>query len=241
MNSSVGGTALCFIGATIVLAFFFLATAIRIVPAHLRLVVFRLGRPLDTPKGPGIAVLIPTIDRSVTVDLREQSREISDQEATTKDFIPVSIDFRWYYKVLDPVKVVVSVGNIEAVTAGLISTELRKMIREIDSGHLSSEHGRICNEISTEPRLREALEGFGVVMTSFEIMKLVVDDRKKQMDEANSSVGTFGETQTTVHNSGTVIIGDRVWDAMSAKPIAPKSRVRVKRVVLEIEEDASTR
>ncbi|HEX9332283.1 MAG TPA: NfeD family protein, partial [Anaerolineales bacterium] len=139
------------------------------------------------------------------------------------------------------VKVVVSVGNIEAVTAGLISTELRKMIREIDSGHLSSEHGRICNEISTEPRLREALEGFGVVMTSFEIMKLVVDDRKKQMDEANSSVGTFGETQTTVHNSGTVIIGDRVWDAMSAKPIAPKSRVRVKRVVLEIEEDASTR
>jgi regulator of protease activity HflC (stomatin/prohibitin superfamily) len=161
------------------LGIFSIIGGIHVVPEYQRLVVFRLGRYLDKPKGPGIAFLVPMIDRAVKVDLREQKREISNQEATTKDFIPVFADFRWYYKVLDPIKAVVSVGNVEATTAGIISTKLRKIIHEINAGDLLSEHERIRYEISTDTSLREVFENLGVIVTRFEILKLSAADRKK--------------------------------------------------------------
>ena len=82
----------------LVLAIGILALGWKVVPEYQRLVVFRLGRPLDKAKGPGIVFLVPMIDRALKVDLREQKREISNQEATTKDLIPISCDLRWYYK-----------------------------------------------------------------------------------------------------------------------------------------------
>ena len=77
-----------------------LINAIRIVPEYQRLVVFRLGRVLDKPRGPGIVFLIPIVDRPVRVDLREQIREVPHQVSITKDNAPISIDFLWYYKIL---------------------------------------------------------------------------------------------------------------------------------------------
>ena len=93
--------ALCVVGGLALLLFAFLASAIRVVPEYQRLVVFRLGRCVGT-KGPGIVLLIPVIDRAVKVDLREQVREIPHQTSITEDNAPISIDFLWYYKVLDP-------------------------------------------------------------------------------------------------------------------------------------------
>ena len=86
----------CLTGAILVIGFIFLANAIRIVPEYQRLVVFRLGRSVGA-KGPGIVLLIPVIDRSVKVDLREQIREVPHQTSITKDNAPISIDFLWYY------------------------------------------------------------------------------------------------------------------------------------------------
>ena len=78
MPDFLSSTALCFVGAILVLGFIFLAQAIKIVPEYQRLVVFRLGRNVG-PKGPGIVLLIPVIDRAVRVDLREQLREVPHQ------------------------------------------------------------------------------------------------------------------------------------------------------------------
>ena len=109
--------ALCVVGGLALLLFAFLASAIRIVPEYKRLVVFRLGRCVGT-KGPGIVLLIPVIDRAVKVDLREQVREIPHQTSITKDNAPISIDFLWYYKVLDPAESVLQVGNFETGCPG---------------------------------------------------------------------------------------------------------------------------
>ncbi len=110
-------TALCFVGGLIILLLVLLANAIRIVPEYQRLVVFRLGRCVGA-RGPGIVFLIPVIDRAVKVDLREQVREIPHQTSITKDNAPISVDFLWYYKVLDPTESILQVGNFEVSRPG---------------------------------------------------------------------------------------------------------------------------
>ena len=71
-------TLICLIGVVVLLLIVFLAAAIKIVPEYRRVVVFRLGRCIG-PKGPGLVLLIPFVDRPVMVDLREQVREIPAQ------------------------------------------------------------------------------------------------------------------------------------------------------------------
>ena len=117
MEGIFGGGIACLIGVVLVLGFVFLANAVKIVPEYQRLVVFRLGRSVG-PKGPGLILLIPVIDRAVKVDLREQVREIPHQTAITKDNAGISVDFIWYYKVLDPTESVLQVGNFEVAAQG---------------------------------------------------------------------------------------------------------------------------
>ena len=115
---------LCIGGVVLLGIFVFLSNAIRIVPEYQRLVVFRLGRCVGT-RGPGIVLLIPVIDRAVKADLREQVREIPHQTSITKDNAPISIDFLWYYKVLEPAESVLQVGNFEVAAQGMATTTLR--------------------------------------------------------------------------------------------------------------------
>jgi regulator of protease activity HflC (stomatin/prohibitin superfamily) len=164
------GSGLCFAGGIVVLAFIFLANAIRIVPEYQRLVVFRLGRSIG-PKGPGIVLLIPVIDRAVKVDLREQVREVPHQTSITKDNAPISIDFLWYYKVLDPAESVLQVGNFESAAAGIAATTLRAVIGGIPLDDVLSEREHINNMLRT--RLDEVTERWGVKVTNVEIREII--------------------------------------------------------------------
>jgi regulator of protease activity HflC (stomatin/prohibitin superfamily) len=164
------GSIPCVIGALLIIVFVFLANAIRIVPEYQRLVVFRLGRSIGT-KGPGIVLLIPVIDRGVKVDLREQVREIPHQTSITKDNAPISIDFLWYYKVLDPTESILQVGNFESAAAGIAATTLRAVIGGIPLDDVLSEREHINNMLRT--RLDEVTERWGVKVTNVEIREIV--------------------------------------------------------------------
>lgn len=164
------GTILCLVGAVILLALVFLANAIRVVPEYQRLVVFRLGRCIGS-KGPGLVILIPVVDRAVRVDLREQVREIPHQTSITKDNAPISIDFLWYYKVLDPTESVLQVGNFEAAAQGMATTTLRAVIGGIMLDDVLSEREHINNLLRT--RLDEVTERWGVKVTNVEIREIV--------------------------------------------------------------------
>ena len=170
MNSFLGGGALCFVGVIVLLVFVFLANSIRIVPEYQRLVVFRLGRSVGA-KGPGIVFLIPVIDRAVKVDLREQVREVPHQTSITKDNAPISIDFLWYYKVLDPAESVLQVGNFESAAAGIAATTLRAVIGGIPLDDVLSEREHINNMLRT--RLDEVTERWGVKVTNVEIREII--------------------------------------------------------------------
>lgn len=171
MNTSSWGTTL------ICLVVFFLAfgviavtNIIRIVPEYRRLVVFRLGRNLGQ-RGPGLVILIPIIDKAVMMDLREQVREIPQQTSITKDNAPISIDFLWYYKVIDPEKTVLAVGNFEAAAAGIATTTLRAVIGGIMLDEVLSERENINKMLRT--RLDEVTERWGVKVTNVEIREII--------------------------------------------------------------------
>src|SRR5690606_14706858 len=118
---------LCLVGGILVLFALLLSTAIRIVPEYERIVIFRLGHSQGS-RGPGLVFLIPFIDRGVKVDLREQVREIPHQTSITQDNAAISVDFIWYYKVLDPTATVLQVGHFETAAQGMATTTLRAVI-----------------------------------------------------------------------------------------------------------------
>jgi regulator of protease activity HflC (stomatin/prohibitin superfamily) len=163
--------ALCLVGVIIMALILIIPGIVRIVPEYQRLVVFRVGRCIG-PKGPGILFLLPFgIDRVVKVDLREQVREIPHQTSITKDNAPISIDFLWYYKVLDPTESVLQVGNFEAAAQGMATTTLRAVIGGIPLDDVLSEREHINNMLRT--RLDEVTERWGVKVTNVEIREII--------------------------------------------------------------------
>jgi regulator of protease activity HflC (stomatin/prohibitin superfamily) len=170
MFDSTTTTILCLVGAAVVFFVILLATAIRVVPEYQRLVVFRLGRCVGS-KGPGIVLLVPIIDRGVSTDLREQVREIPHQTSITKDNAAISVDFIWYYKVLDPTESVLQVGNFEAAAQGMATTTLRAVIGGIPLDDVLSERETINNLLRV--RLDEVTERWGVKVTNVEIREII--------------------------------------------------------------------
>lgn len=171
MEGLFGGSLLCIVGAVLIVGLIVVFNMIRIVPEYQRLVVFRLGRVLGKPQGPGLVFLIPGIDRPVRVDLREQVREVPQQTSITKDNAPINIDFLWYFKVMDPSQSVLQVGNFEAAAAGIAATTLRAVIGGIPLDDVLSQREQINTMLRT--RLDEITERWGVKVTNVEIREIV--------------------------------------------------------------------
>ncbi len=145
-------------------------SAVRVVPEYQRLVVLRLGRVMGQ-KGPGLVFLIPFIDSPRMVDLREQVREIPHQTSITKDNAPISIDFLWYYKVVDPTLTVVAVGNFEVSAQGMATTTLRSVIGGILLDDVLSQREHINQTLRV--KLDEVTERWGVKVTNVEIREII--------------------------------------------------------------------
>jgi regulator of protease activity HflC (stomatin/prohibitin superfamily) len=159
----------CLVGVIVLIGIAFLAAAIKIVSEYQRLVVFRLGRCIG-PKGPGLVLLIPLVDRPVLVDLREQVREIPSQTSITLDNAPISIDFLWYFKLFDPEQSVLQVGNFEQAAEGIATTTLRAVIGGILLDDVLSQREKINQALRT--RLDEVTERWGVKVTNVEIREI---------------------------------------------------------------------
>jgi regulator of protease activity HflC (stomatin/prohibitin superfamily) len=200
-----GGSLICLVGGLLVLAAFFLASAIRVVPEYERLVVFRLGRAVGA-KGPGLVLLIPVIDRGQRADLREQVREIPHQTAITKDNASISVDFLWYYKILDPMASVLQVGNFESAAQGMATTTLRAVLGGIPLDDALSEREHINNLLRV--RLDEVTERWGVKVTNVEIREIIppreiLDAMNRQMsaerDRRAQVTASTGEKEAAIN------------------------------------------
>ncbi len=202
---------LCVVAFVVVVVVIFLVNAIRIVNEYQRLVVFRLGRCIGT-KGPGLVLLIPIVDRPVKVDLREQIREVPHQVSITKDNAPISIDFLWYYKVMDPTLSVVGVGNFELSAAGMATTTLRSVIGGIPLDEVLSQREHINQTLRA--KLDEVTERWGVKVTNVEIREIippkdVQDAMNKQMSAERIRRAVVTESLGTQEAAVNVATGNK--------------------------------
>lgn len=154
-------------GGLILLAL--LGSMIRVVPEYQRLVVFRLGKVIGA-KGPGLVILIPVVDRAITVDLREQFREIPQQTSITKDNAPIGIDFLIYWRVVDPVQSVVQVRDFVSAAVGIATTTLRAVIGDILLDDVLAKREYINQALRV--KLDEVTERWGVKVTAVEIREI---------------------------------------------------------------------
>jgi regulator of protease activity HflC (stomatin/prohibitin superfamily) len=218
MNST-NITLICLIAAIAFVVIVFLVSAIKIVPEYRRIVVFRLGRCIG-PKGPGLILLIPFVDRPVMVDLREQVREIPAQTSITQDNAPISIDFLWYYKVFDPVQSVLQVQNFELAAQGIATTTLRSVIGGILLDGVLSEREKI--NTSLRARLDEVTERWGVKVTNVEIREIVPprdvqDSMNRQLTAERTRRAVVTESTGTREAAINVAQGDKQSNILKAE------------------------
>jgi regulator of protease activity HflC (stomatin/prohibitin superfamily) len=135
--------ALVILGIVVVLVVLFAFSAIKVIREYERAIVFRLGRLLPEPKGPGLFVLIPVVDRMVKVDLRTITLNIPPQEVITKDNVPVRVNAVAYFRIVSPKDAIVQVENFMVATSQIAQTTLRSVLGQHVLDELLSEREKI--------------------------------------------------------------------------------------------------
>ncbi len=138
--------------AVLLIVGLYLISSIKILTEYERGVVFRLGRLLPQPKGPGVILVFRPIDRIVRIPLRVETLEVPSQDVVTKDNVTVKVSAVVFFRVLDPAKAVVEVAHYIHATSQLAQTRLRSVLGEADLDELLSERERL------NARLQETLD-----------------------------------------------------------------------------------
>ena len=159
--------ALILVAILLFLVVLFLISAIKVAREYERGIVFRLGRLLAEPKGPGLFLLIPIVDRMVKVDLRTITLNIPPQEVITKDNVPVRVNAVAYFRIVDPANAIVQVENFMVATSQIAQTTLRSVLGQHLLDELLSERDKI-NSILQEI-IDEATAPWGIKVSIVEV------------------------------------------------------------------------
>src|ERR1043166_1094713 len=165
----------------VVIVLIYLLSSIKILREYERGVIFRLGRLLPQPKGPGVILVFAPLDRIVRVSLRIDTLEVPSQDVVTRDNVTVKVNAVIYFRVVDPRLAVIEVSNFLYATSQLAQTTLRSVLGEVDLDTLLSQREML------NLRLQEILDQhtapWGVKVTMVEV---------KQVDLAESMIRAIG-------------------------------------------------
>lgn len=216
----MNGQLIALIVVLVVLLLWLAYSAIKIVAEYERLVVFRLGRVMANPRGPGIVWLWPIIDRPVRVDLREQFLEIPQQSCITSDNAPILIDFLIYWKVTNPHDSVVQVANFAGASQGIATTTLRAVIGDISLDDVLAKREQINNILRT--KLDEVTARWGVKVTTVEIREIlppreVQDAMNRQMSAERNRRAMVTEAGGQKQSAILVAEGDKQSEILKAE------------------------
>ena len=150
------------------------AASVRVLREYERAVVFRLGRLVE-PRGPGLVLLVPTIDRMVRVSLRTVTLTVPPQEVVTRDNIPVRVTAVAYYRVIDPSRAVTEIENVHNGTLQIAQTTLRSVLGGADLDTLLAEREHL-NE-SLQHVIDAQTEPWGIKVTTVEIKDVEIPER----------------------------------------------------------------
>ncbi|MBM4456278.1 MAG: slipin family protein [Chloroflexi bacterium] len=196
----------------IILALLALASsAIKVVQEYERGVIFRLGR-LVGPRGPGLFLIIPFIDRMVKVDLRVVTLDIPSQEAITKDNVTVKVNAVAYFRVVDPANAIVRVEDFRRATWQIAQTSLRSVLGQSDLDELLIHRDEINQKL--QQIIDEQTEPWGIKVSIVEVKDVELPDTLKRA-MARQAEAEREKRAKIIHAEGEFIASQTLKDAAS--------------------------
>src|SRR5437879_5971489 len=212
------------LGVVVFLVVLFLISAIKVAREYERGIVFRLGRLFPEPKGPGLFVLIPVVDRMVKVDLRTITLNIPPQEVITKDNVPVRVNAVAYFRIIAPKDAIVQVENFMVATSQIAQTTLRSVLGQHVLDELLSEREKI-NAILQEI-IDEATGPWGIKVSIVEVKDVEIPS-SMQRAMARQAEAERERRAKIINAEGEFQAAERLKDAavvIEAHPIALQLR-----------------
>lgn len=208
----------------VAIALLYLFSVINILPEYERGVIFRLGRLLPEPKGPGIILVFRPIDRMVRISLRTVVLDVPPQDVITRDNVTVSVNAVVYFRVINPLLAVVEVENYLYATSQLAQTTLRSVLGEAELDDLLSERDKL------NARLQEILDKhtdpWGIKVSQVEIKAV---DLPQEMRRAMSRQAEAEREKRAkiIHAEGEYQASERLLAAarvIAVEPVAVQLR-----------------
>jgi regulator of protease activity HflC (stomatin/prohibitin superfamily) len=230
--------ALIVVGVVLFLVVLFLISALRVAREYERGIIFRLGRLLPEPKGPGLFILIPVIDRMVRVDLRTITLIIPPQEVITKDNVPARVNAVAYFRIVEPKAAIVQVADFMAAASQIAQTTLRSVLGQHLLDELLSERDKI-NAI-LQGIIDEATSPWGIKVSIVEVKDVEIPSTM-QRAMARQAEAERERRAKVINAEGEFQASERLKDAavvIADHPIA--LQLRYLQTLLELGSSQST-
>ena len=198
---------------------FYLLTSIKILNEYERAVIFRLGKLLANPKGPGVILVFAPIDRMVRVSLRTIVMDVPPQDVITRDNVSVKVNAVVYFRVMDPRRAIVEVESYHYATSQLAQTTLRSVLGQVDLDDLLSERERLNQQL--QQILDQHTDPWGIKVSSVEVKHVdLPPDMQRAM--AKQAEAEREKRAKIIHAAGELEASEKLASAatvMSAEPM----------------------
>jgi regulator of protease activity HflC (stomatin/prohibitin superfamily) len=146
---------------------FYLFSSIKVLNEYERGVIFRLGKLLPQPKGPGVVLVFAPIDRMVRVSLRTIVMDVPPQDVITRDNVSVKVNAVVYFRVMDPRRAIVEVESYHYATSQLAQTTLRSVLGQVELDDLLSQREKLNQEL--QQILDQHTDAWGIKVSAVEV------------------------------------------------------------------------
>jgi regulator of protease activity HflC (stomatin/prohibitin superfamily) len=194
----------------LVLLVLYVISSIQILNEYERAVVFRLGKLLPQPKGPGVVLVFRPIDRYVRMSLRTVVLDVPPQDIITRDNVSVKVNAVVYFRVLEPSKAVVEVENYMYATSQLAQTTLRSVLGQAELDDLLAQRDRLNQQL--QQILDSETEPWGIKVSSVEVKHVdLPQDMQRAM--ARQAEAEREKRAKIIHAEGELIASDKLAQA----------------------------
>ena len=194
----------------LVLLVLYIISSIQILNEYERAVVFRLGKLLPQPKGPGVVLVFRPIDRYVRMSLRTVVLDVPPQDIITRDNVSVKVNAVVYFRVLDPSRAVVEVENYMYATSQLAQTTLRSVLGQAELDDLLAQRDRLNQQL--QQILDSETEPWGIKVSSVEVKHVdLPQDMQRAM--ARQAEAEREKRAKIIHAEGELIASDKLAQA----------------------------
>ena len=198
----------------------YLANSIKILNEYERGVIFRLGKLLPRPKGPGVVLVFAPIDRMVRVGLRTIVMDVPPQDIITRDNVSVTVNAVLYFRVMDPAKAIVEVESFTYATSQLAQTTLRSVLGQVELDDLLSERERLNQDL--QRLLDQQTDPWGIKIAAVEVKHVDLPENM-QRAMARQAEAEREKRAKIIHAEGEFNASERLAQAahiMSGQPLA---------------------